>query len=142
RRELLPLVVAEILVARAGGDHERVVVNRAVAQDEAAIRGVEPNGFAEKHLCVSLLLEDVSQRRGDVRGRKSARGDLIEQRLKQMVVAAIDQRHVHRRALEAKRGAQPAEAAAQDYDSMPAAHSPPRSLLKEAGRILRRIRGG
>ena len=31
-------------------------------------------------------------------GDKVARGDLVEQRLEQVEVAAVDQRHVHRRA--------------------------------------------
>src|SRR5262249_25085268 len=51
-----------------------------------------------------------------------ARRDLVEQRLEQVKVAPVDQRHLQRRPTEAPRGAEPAEAAADDHDAVYAGH--------------------
>ena len=50
--------------------------------------------------------------------RQAGGGDLVEQRLEQVVIGAIDHRHAHRRARQRPRGEQAAEAAADDDDMM------------------------
>ena len=74
-----------------------------------------------------------SQRIGarDVGRRERRRRDLIEQRLEDVVVRAIDQRDVHRRTLERARRVQSAEAAADDDHARPATLEHPG--LRDAG---------
>src|SRR5579863_2995156 len=120
--ELFPIVVAEILVAGAGGDDERVVFGGAVAEDDAAIGGVNLHGLAEQYLRVFLALEDIAQRRGDIAGRKRAGGDLVEQRLEEVVIVAVNERDFHGRAAQSLRGGKSAETAAEDDYAMRVCH--------------------
>src|SRR5262249_46958726 len=72
--------------------------------------------------------------RGDLAGREGAGGDLVQQRLKQVVIAAIDQGDVDRCSSERPGRAQTAEAAADDDDAVSRAHalhSTPARLLVE-----------
>ena len=46
-----------------------------------------------------------------------------------MVIAAVDQRHLHRRAFQSQRGAQAAESAANDHHTMLAGHALPSSSI-------------
>ena len=61
--------------------------------------------LAHEHGDVALLAQDVAQRRGDGRRRQAGGGHLVEQRLEQVMVAAIDQRDLDRRARAAARTA-------------------------------------
>ncbi len=65
-------------------------------------------------LALRWPLQNVANRRGDV-GRRKARGrDLVEQRLKQMMIVAVDQRDLERLTGEARGDRQSAEAAADN----------------------------
>jgi hypothetical protein len=82
---------------RAGGHHERVVADlRAAVEQDPALLEVEARHLPEHDASVALALEDPAQRRGDLARRQRARGHLVEQRLKQVEVAAVDERHVDR----------------------------------------------
>ena len=115
-RERLPVLVAEIGVARAGREHEVVVAEAAVFQHELVRRDVDRHGLREQHAGVGLAAQDGADRVRDVGGREPGSRDLVEQRLEEMVVAAVDERHVHRRAAERLGGGEAAEAAADDHD--------------------------
>jgi hypothetical protein len=56
------------------------------------------DGFAEQDFRIFLFAQHLTQRPGNVGRRQRACRDLIKQRLEQMVVAAVDQRHLDRRA--------------------------------------------
>src|SRR5262245_34940361 len=99
RRDFLPLRVTEIVMARAGGDDQRIVLDETVRQDDAMRLRVYIDYFCQKNVGVLLLSQRRTQCRSDVGGREPAAGHLIEQRLKQMEVAAVDERDAHRRML-------------------------------------------
>ena len=88
------------------------------------IRRVEPDGFAEKNADVLLSFQDIAKRRGDIGRRKSAGGNLIEERLEKVEVAAVDQRDVNWRVFQRDHGAEAAESSADDDHTMPGRHSP------------------
>ena len=61
-----------------------------------------------------MVPEHDAQGRGDLARREPARGHLVEQRLEEVKVAAIDQRDRYRRAPERLGDIQPAKSAADD----------------------------
>jgi hypothetical protein len=60
----------------------------------------------------------VTQWRSDLTGRQDAGGDLVEQRLEQVVVSTVDEGDVDREPAEEPARRQPAEASADDDDPM------------------------
>ena len=70
--------------------------------------------FASEHAHARLFAQDPPNRRGDVAGRQPGRGDLIQQRLEDVVVVTIDDRHVAGHAAKPARGRQSGEPAAND----------------------------
>src|SRR5262249_29088118 len=68
-------------------------------------------------LDVLLPAQDPPNRRRDIARRQGRRGDLIQQRLKQMVVVPIEERDLDIRTSQRARHVQPAEAAADDHDA-------------------------
>ena len=79
-------------------------------------RQVDPLRLGQQHARVVVVAQHPADRRGDVARRQAGRGHLIQQRLEDVVIVAVDQRHSHRRAPERLGGKQPAEAAADDHD--------------------------
>ena len=63
-----------------------------------------------------MSFEDRTQRCGDVRRGETSGGDLVEKRLEQMEVAAIDEGDANRGSAERLRGVEAAKAAADDDD--------------------------
>ena len=117
RCERRPVVVPEVGVGRPGGHDQEVVPHLAVGQENLARLDVDGGRFAEYDRCVLLPPQDPPDRHGDVARVQRRRGDLVEQRLEQMVVAAIDDRQVHRGAPERPGGVEAAESAAEDDDA-------------------------
>ena len=66
-----------------------------------------------------LVAQDVWDRRRDVALRNNASGHLVQKRLAEVVVGAIDYRHVDVSASQRSRGEQTREATARDHDAMP-----------------------
>ena len=78
----------------------------------------KPVDLGELDLDVPLAAQHASDRRGDLALREDPGGDLVEQRLEEVVVVAVHQRHPDRAATQPARGEQPSEASAHDHDSM------------------------
>ena len=94
------LVVAEVRLAGAGGDDQAVVghldraqVRRAPGVDHAGVE-IEAGHLGELHADVVGPAHDVAYRRCDLARREHARRHLVQQRLEEVVVAAVDQRDV------------------------------------------------
>ena len=110
RRERLPLVMAEIGVTRAGGENQRVVGHGvAVIEQHALGRGVDAADGGKQRRHLRAVAQEIADRPGDLGGRQRGGRDLVEQRLEQMMVAAVDQRDLRparrqgRRRLPARR---------------------------------------
>ena len=100
----------------AGGDDERVIRELGAVREHDAPRcRVDVDDFPEQHANVLLAAEDAAQRCRDLAGRERAGSDLIKERLEQVIVAPIDERHVDRRGLQRARRAQAAKATADDH---------------------------
>ena len=76
-------------------------------------------GEHSRHL--AALAQEVPDRPGDLRRRQRGGRDLIEKRLKQVMIAAVDHRDADRRPGETMNGLEPAESGA-DHDHVMKAH--------------------
>ena len=117
-RKRFPFGMAEVTVPGTGGNDERVVADLVAVELYDAIVEVEARYVAQQDVAVCLPRDDRSERRGDIRRREAAGCDLIQQRLEQMEVAAIDERDLNGRSPQRPCRIQAAEAAADDNDVM------------------------
>jgi hypothetical protein len=121
RGHALPLVAAEVGVPGAGGEDEVVVSHAPVVEDHLARSRVDAADLAHLHRHVGLAAEDGPDRPSDVGGRQGGGGDLVEQGLEQVVVAAVDQHDLGRRARQRLSRGEAAEAGPDDDHAGPAA---------------------
>ena len=77
---------------------------------------VDAGDGGKQHRHVALPAEDAADRRGDVRGRQTGGRHLVEQRLEQMVVVAIDDGHLEAGVGQPLGRRQAREAGADDDD--------------------------
>ena len=122
RRVLRPLVVAEVREAGAGRDDQRVVGDRAaVGQPRPrAWPGSSPTASPSRTVVFCRFRRIERSGWAMSPGLTRAGRDLVEERLEQMEVAAIDERDLDALVPAQPAGrVQPAEAAADDQDAMP-----------------------
>ena len=122
-RELRELVVPEVRLPDAGADDEAVVGKRQrlpvrANRGDLFCSDVDRRHVGQLHRRVLLALQDVAGRRRDLSCREDAGGDLVEQRLEEMVVRPVDERHLDRRVAEEPGREETAEAGADDHDSV------------------------
>ena len=85
---------------------------------DALARSIDAADICEQRRHLLASAQQIADRPGNFRRRQRRGRDLVEQRLEQMMVAAIDQRDPDRRTGEAKGGLQPAETGADDHHMM------------------------
>ena len=90
----------------------------AVIEQHALIAGVDAADGRKQRRHVLASAYEITDRPGDLGGGQRRGRDLIEQRLKQMMVAAVHQRNLHRRTGETEHRFQSAETGADDHDAM------------------------
>ena len=118
RRERLPIIMAEIGVSRAGRQHQRIEVDgRTVIEPDPSRVFVDGLDGSEQRRDVPALAQEMPDRPGDLRRRERRGRDLIEKRLKQVMIAAVDEGDADRRPGEPMNGFEPAESGA-DHDHM------------------------
>ena len=149
-RVRLPFVVAEVRVVRAAGDDRacrsravgRVAVRQTPSRTTSRRSRSKPVDLGEDDARVALPAEDRAQRGGDLGRRERAGRDLVDERLEERVVLAVDERHLDRRAAQAADRLQAREAAADhDHRGAPLMPPPPaRPAPRPARRSCRRSR--
>ncbi len=112
----LPGVVPEVGVPHAGRQHQVVETDPAVGKHELTCGSIDRDRVGQQYGCVLLPPENRSNRVGDVGGGERRRRDLVEERLKEMVVPAVDDRNAYRRPREPLNGVQAAEARSHHDD--------------------------
>ncbi len=118
RRERRPGIVTEVGEAGAGGDDERVVVDRpAVREHDTTPDRVDLACLAEQHGRVLLAAQDAPQGLGDLARGQGAGRDLVQERLEEVEVPAIDERDLDTSvSAEALGSVQATEATTDDDD--------------------------
>ena len=128
-RVALPFVVAEVAVGRARGDDEVVPGDRLAAVEHDRVRGdvdAAHLGLQDRQVAaLHLVAQRVTDRRAHRRRAQAGGGDLIQQRLEQVMVGAVDERDLERLLRERPHRLDAAEAAAD--------HQHARSLRCHAG---------
>jgi hypothetical protein len=140
RREGLPVVVAEVRVAGARGQHQRVVAELALVQDQAAAGQIHRLDLGQEHRHVGRASQNRAQGRRDVGRIERGGGHLIEQRLEEVVVAAVEEGDPCRPAREGARRVEPAESPSDDDDvrvSVTRVHEP---IFRGASRGVNPVR--
>jgi hypothetical protein len=128
------LGMAEIRLTRPRGHDQAVVGDLCAAVErvhhERAGADVDIHHLAQQHRGVRLVAEDVASRRRDLTLRQDVRRHLVEERLEEVMVGPVDDRHLDIRSPQGLGGEQAREAGADDRDAMghvPASH---RTILR------------
>src|SRR5207249_9500461 len=105
---------AEVVRLTAHGENEVIVGDWPVGGVDTLPAGIEARHFRHPELGVGLAAQDGAHRAGDLLRLEAGGGELVEERLEEVVVVAIHQHHVDWRLAESARGAQAAESGAHD----------------------------
>ena len=81
--------MAEIAMGRVGREHQNVIGDVEVGQDEAFANTIDASDRAQQHACVALVTDQASTGPGDVGRRQAGRRHLVEPRLKEVMVLAV-----------------------------------------------------
>jgi hypothetical protein len=129
------LIVPEVGLSSSGCDDQGVVGDLSAPADRferhTACVQVHVDHVAEQHARIGVAAEDVPDRWGDVALGHDAGRHLVEQRLEEVMVGAVDHGYVDRSVPQGLRGGQAAEARADYDDPVPrlrCAHGAPRRL--------------
>ena len=92
---LAPRIVPVVKGLRTRGDDQRVVFEAgAVGEHDPLCNRIEIDNLTQKHAGIFLAAEHASQRSCNFSGRQRAGRDLIQQRLKEVIVPPVNQRHI------------------------------------------------
>jgi hypothetical protein len=116
------LQVAEVRLVRADREDQAVVLIFAAQAErvdgEAARVQVDPS-TSKHHACVALAPQDVADGRRDVALGEDPGGHLVQQRLKEMMVRSVDDRHIDLSTAQCLRREQAPEPRAHNRHAMP-----------------------
>ena len=127
-RAFFPVVVAEVGVPRSAGDDQRVVVEpfsaptvRKMVEHDLPFFEIEAAHLRQQHADVRLALQHRAQWCSDLGRRERAGRDLVDERLEEVEVLPVNERHVDRSASEPANRLQTSEAAANDDNPLASA---------------------
>src|SRR5437667_11910835 len=106
----------KVRMPRTDGEDEIVVIDFHIGRSHFSRLDIHRFHFREDDLHVSALAQYRAHRSCDVGWRKRSCRDLIEQRLKEMVICAVDYREAHIFTRKLFGCFQPAKARADDDD--------------------------
>ena len=114
--------MSEVGLLCAGGNDQTVVGHLAAPAErvdhQTPGRDVDPDDLAQDDCGVALVPQDVADRRSDVAFGEDAGRHLIEQRLKQVMVGAVDDRHLDIGPPKRLGGEEAGEPGADDHHTM------------------------
>jgi hypothetical protein len=85
--------------------------------DHSFLIELKVDDFCEQDLYVVAAPQNRTNGSGDLAGRESGGRDLVEQRLKSMMIPAVDEDDLNVRRGESARSGQSSEASAHDYNA-------------------------
>src|SRR6266478_9886211 len=114
--------MTEIARVHSGGDHQEVVLELSTANPRAdgldgASSQVDALNLGQQHAEVFLFRLKLSDRRRNLGWRQNSGGDLVQERLKDMVITPVDKRYFDIGSLERPCCRDAGETAADDQDA-------------------------
>ena len=82
----------------AVSEHEEIVGDGSTARSEAALREIDAGHLDHAKIEILLAPENGANRLGYLLGLEAGGRDLVEQRLKEVIVVAVEQHDLNRRA--------------------------------------------
>ena len=116
RRRRLPVIVSEVVVARAGREDQVIVGDGLLPEGHGAALYIHARDLAQEHAGIALAAQHAPDRPGDIARRQRRGRDLVEQGLEEMIIPAVDDGDLDRRARERLRRPHPGEAGTHDHD--------------------------
>ena len=114
-RKRSPIVAAKVGVGGAGGEHQVFVPELCAAgQGDLPRIGVDADYLVHQHLGILLAAQNCTDGLSDVGWREYGEGDLVEERLEGVMIAAIHQGYIHGQAAKATGRVNAGKAAADD----------------------------
>jgi hypothetical protein len=101
---------------------------------------IDTVNLAQQHFDIALVNKQCADRRGNVGRRQSARRNLVQQGLEQMMIVTVDQHHIHRRLRQAADSIEPAKTGADHHHLRTQTFQRPvhrRPIAPTANRLLR-----
>jgi hypothetical protein len=90
-----PGVVPVVRGLRTHGDDQRIVFEAgAVSEPYALGKRIEIDDLTQQDARIVLAAQDAAQRCGNLTGQQRAGRDLIQERLKEVIIASINERHL------------------------------------------------
>src|SRR5260370_464593 len=96
---------------------ERYIHTIGVGDQRALVILVNASYFSEENGRVPVFTKNAANRRPDLAGREYRSRNLVEERLKQVVIGAVDEKDARGRVLQRLGGCQAAESATDDHDN-------------------------
>ena len=119
RRILLPFRMTEIGVGSTCGHNQKIVRQfQSVRANQSPVQ-IKTCNFAQKHLSIAGMAQHIAYGRGNFRRGKHRQRHLIKQRLKCMVVLAVQQSYPNRSVFEYLGRIQPGKAPAHYHHARP-----------------------
>lgn len=121
------LFVAEVGVGRTGSENQRVIGQPQLAGvglpgDHHLVLDIDVLHLGKGHLAVALIAHHAADCWRDQAFREDARGHLIQQRLEQVMVRAVDDCDIHIRLREGLSGVDAAETSADNDNPVTLRH--------------------
>ena len=82
-------------MSRTGGEDQIVVIAFQIERFDFFCIDIHGLHFCKNHLNVPAFAKDGAHRRGNIGWRQRSRRHLIEQRLKEMIIGAVDHSDAH-----------------------------------------------
>ena len=112
--------MTEVIVFDTGRQHEIVVGKAAAcAQQDLPACGFHADSFIEPDRHVARVAEDGARRLRDFGGRKRRSGHLIQQRLKKVMIAPVNQDNVDRSIAQVLDQVQTSETTTDNHYALP-----------------------
>ena len=116
-RERLPLFVTKVGVGGAGGNDQKVVIEHLLFRNDFLLFQVEIENFFKQHLNIGVASQYPADGCRYFSGREAGGSDLVQQRLKGVVVFPVNDCDMNGKPGDAAGGGQASETGADDHYS-------------------------
>ena len=111
-----PLIVSEIASLHPHRQNDIVIIHRLLPELDLLAREVDPSHFFHQHRDIVLIGKNAPNRMCNLGSRQPGRSDLVEKRLKKVMILTVDQQNLDVFLLEHLGAFNTRESPAKDHD--------------------------